>query len=162
MSPVTVPLKILPHGVGLPLPDYASLHAAGCDLVAALPVDVPRTLAPGERTLIATGIALGLPENFEAQVRPRSGLALRHGITVLNAPGTIDADYRGEIFVLLVNFGSEAVVIERGMRIAQLVLAPVSRARFVEASDLERTERDVGGFGSTGLQGQALVKPSTA
>jgi dUTP pyrophosphatase len=152
MSAVAVPIKILQHGVGLPLPDYASAHAAGCDLVAALPADSPRTLAPGERTLIATGIALGLPENFEAQVRPRSGLALRHGVTVLNAPGTIDADYRGEVFVLLVNFGTEAVVIERGMRIAQLVLAPVSRARFVEAADLERTVRGAGGFGSTGLQ----------
>jgi dUTP pyrophosphatase len=152
VSDVVVPLKVLPHGIGLPLPDYASAHAAGCDLVAALPPDAPRLLAPGERTLIATGIALALPQDFEAQVRPRSGLALRHGVTVLNAPGTIDADYRGEIFVLLVNFGSEAVVIERGMRIAQLVLAPVSRARFLVAADLESTVRNAGGFGSTGVQ----------
>ena len=152
MSPVAVPLKVLPHGVGLPLPDYASALAAGCDLVAALPPDGPRTLAPGERTLIATGIALALPQDYEAQVRPRSGLALRHGVTVLNAPGTIDADYRGEVFVLLVNFGQEAVLIERGMRIAQMVLAPVSRAAFVETADLEATVRNAGGFGSTGTQ----------
>jgi dUTP pyrophosphatase len=160
MSAVVVPIKILTHGVGLPLPDYATAHAAGCDLVAALPADAPQRLGPGERALIATGIALGLPESFEAQVRPRSGLALRHGITVLNAPGTIDADYRGEIFVLLVNFGSEALLIERGMRIAQLVLAPVSRARFVHTEDLERTARDAGGFGSTGLHSQVVTPPT--
>ncbi len=151
MSDIPVPLKILPHGLGLPLPHYASALAAGCDLVAALAEGAPVALAPGARALIPTGIALALPDGFEAQVRPRSGLALRHGITVLNAPGTIDADYRGEILVLLVNLGADTVAIERGMRIAQLVLAPVSRARFVETTDLEATLRDTGGFGSTGF-----------
>ncbi len=148
---ISVPIKILPHGTGLPLPAYASAQAAGCDLVAALPPGEPRRLAPGERMLVATGIALALPPDYEAQLRPRSGLALRHGITLLNAPGTIDADYRGEIFVLLVNLGAEPVMIERGMRVAQLVLAPVSRAAFRAASDLDRTERHEGGFGSTGF-----------
>ena len=148
---ISVPIKVLPHGTGLPIPAYASAQAAGCDLVAAVAPGEPRRLAPGERTLVATGIALALPPDYEAQVRPRSGLALHHGITLLNAPGTIDADYRGEIFVLLVNLGSEPVLIERGMRIAQLVLAPVSRAAFRVVSDLDKTERHEGGFGSTGF-----------
>jgi dUTP pyrophosphatase len=148
---VLVSVRILPHGLGLPLPHYASAEAAGCDLVAALPHGEPVALAPGARALIPTGVALALPKAFEAQVRPRSGLALRHGITVLNAPGTIDADYRGEILVLLVNLGAETVAIERGMRIAQLVLAPVSRARFIESAALDATVRDAGGFGSTGF-----------
>ena len=148
---ISVPIKILPHGAGLPIPAYASAQAAGADLVAALPPGEPRRLAPGERTLVATGIALALPADYEAQVRPRSGLALRYGITLLNAPGTIDADYRGEIFVLLVNLGSEPVLIKRGMRIAQLILAPVSRAAFFAVSDLDKTERHEGGFGSTGF-----------
>lgn len=151
MSDVAVAIKLLPHGEGLPLPRYATAQAAGCDLVAALPVGEPRRLRPGERALVATGVAIALPEGYEAQVRPRSGLALRHGVTLLNAPGTIDADYRGEIFVLLVNLGGEAVTIERGMRIAQLVLAPVSRARFALAENLGETTRNAGGFGSTGL-----------
>jgi dUTP pyrophosphatase len=152
MNDVPVPIKVLPHGVGLALPAYASVKAAGCDLLAALAPDAPVTLVPGARTLIPTGIALGLPDGFEAQVRPRSGLALRHGVTVLNAPGTIDADYRGEILVLLVNFGTEAVTIDRGMRIAQLVLAPISRARFETVPDLDATLRAAGGFGSTGMR----------
>ncbi len=158
MSAIAVALKILPHGMGLPLPDYATAQAAGCDLLAALPAGEPRTLAPGERTLIATGVAIALPAGYEAQVRPRSGLALRHGVTVLNAPGTVDADYRGEIFVLLVNFGAEPVSVERGMRIAQLILAPVSRARFVPQADLDETPRNSGGFGSTGF---SAIKPVT-
>ncbi len=151
MNAVPVPIRILSHGDDACVPAYATAGAAGCDLVAALPAGAPRHLAPGERTLVATGIALALPEGFEAQVRPRSGLALRHGITLLNAPGTIDADYRGEVFVLLVNLGAETVAIERGMRIAQLVLAPVSRARFVTGESLGETARDAGGFGSTGF-----------
>lgn len=150
MTPVTVSVKVLPHGESLPLPAYASVSAAGCDLLAALPEGQSLSLAPGQRSLIPTGLVLALPEAFEAQVRPRSGLALRHGVTVLNAPGTIDADYRGEVMVLLVNFGSDTVLVERGMRIAQLVLAPVSRAQFVEADTLDETARNTGGFGSTG------------
>jgi dUTP pyrophosphatase len=138
----------LPHGRDLPLPSYQSAHAAGLDLLAA--IASPVTLAPGERRLIPTGIAIGLPEGFEAQVRPRSGLAARHGITLLNSPGTIDADYRGEIQVLLINLGAEPVVIERGMRIAQMVVAPVSRAQWREVVTLPDSGRGAGGFGSTG------------
>ena len=148
---LAVIVKILPHGVGLPLPHYASALAAGCDLPAAVPGDSPLTLAPGERALVPTGLAIALPPGFEAQVRPRSGLAFRHGVTVLNAPGTIDADYRGEVQVLLVNLGREAFAIERGMRIAQMVFAPVVRASFEVKTDLETTARAAGGFGSTGF-----------
>jgi dUTP pyrophosphatase len=146
----TAELRIvrLPHGADLPLPAYQSDHAAGLDLVAA--VNAPVTLAPGERALIPTGIAIGLPEGFEAQVRPRSGLAARDGVTLLNTPGTIDADYRGEVMVILINFGSVPFTVTRGARIAQLVIAPVVRARIVEAGDLDRTARGAGGFGSTG------------
>ncbi|MDR3462574.1 MAG: dUTP diphosphatase [Beijerinckiaceae bacterium] len=150
MSDIPIKVVVLPHGEGLGLPAYASAEAAGCDLVAALPVGEPHLLQPGDRCLIPTGLKLALPSGFEAQVRPRSGLAHRHGLTLLNAPGTIDADYRGEILVLLINFGNAAVLIERGMRIAQLVLAPVVRARFIKTGELEPTARGVGGFGSTG------------
>ena len=149
-STVTVAVKRLPHGGDLPLPDYQSAGAAGLDLLAAVEADV--TLAAGERALIPTGIAIALPPGIEAQVRPRSGLAVRHGITVLNAPGTIDADYRGEIRVLLINHGSAPVTITRAMRIAQLVIAPVLRAKLVAVETLDETARGDGGFGSTGLQ----------
>jgi dUTP pyrophosphatase len=139
----------LPHGKDLPLPAYQSALAAGLDLIAALPADVPLMLAPGARALVPTGIAVALPPGTEAQVRPRSGLAVKHGLTVLNAPGTIDADYRGEIHVLLVNLGGEAVAITRGMRIAQLVFATVARAHLREVKSLDETTRGTGGFGST-------------
>ncbi len=148
---IAVPVKILPHGAGLPLPHYATALAAGCDLAAAVPAGSPLILAPDARVLVPTGLAMALPPGFEAQVRPRSGLAFKHGVTVLNAPGTIDADYRGEVQVLLVNLGREPFVIERGMRIAQMVVAPVVQVEFDLASDLEVTDRAAGGFGSTGL-----------
>lgn len=150
MSTIDVRVLRLPHGHDLPLPSYQSAHAAGLDLLAAVPADAPFNLAPGARALIPTGIAIALPAGHEAQVRPRSGLAARHGVTVLNAPGTIDADYRGEIQVLLVNLGGEALAITRGMRIAQLVVARVARAALREVSALDETERGGGGFGSTG------------
>lgn len=145
-SEVRIALTRLPHGRDLPLPVYASAGAAGMDVVSAEPV----TLAPGKRAAVATGLALAIPDGFEVQVRPRSGLALKHGLTVANAPGTIDSDYRGELKVLLVNLGSSPVVIERGMRIAQLVVAPVTRGRFEEVDSLDDTARGTGGFGSTG------------
>jgi dUTP pyrophosphatase len=151
MSIVDVKVLRLPHGADLPLPSYQSEFAAGLDLLAAVPADAPISLAPGARALVPTGLAIALPTDCEAQVRPRSGLAARHGITVLNAPGTIDADYRGEVQVLLVNLGAENINIMRGMRIAQLVVAPVSRARLVETGILDNTSRGSGGFGSTGL-----------
>jgi len=147
---IEVHITRLPHGRHLPLPSYQSAHAAGMDLIAALPSDRPLTLAAGARALVPTGIAMALPPGTEAQVRPRSGLAVKHGLTVLNAPGTIDADYRGEIQVLLVNLGSEAVAITRGMRIAQLVVAEVAHATLREVDSLEQTPRGAGGFGSTG------------
>lgn len=150
MSTIEVRTARLPHGEDLPLPSYQSAHAAGADLVAAVPADAPLSIAPGARALVPTGIAIALPEGFEAQVRPRSGLAVKHGLTVLNAPGTIDADYRGEVQVLLINHGREPVVIARGMRIAQLVVAPVSRVDFHAVPALDRTGRGAGGFGSTG------------
>ncbi len=140
----------LAHGQDLPLPSYQSALAAGLDLLAAVPANTPLTIAPGARALVPTGIAIALPAGHEAQVRPRSGLAARHGLTVLNAPGTIDADYRGELQVLLVNHGSESVSITRGMRIAQLVIAPVTRAQLREVASLDETQRGTGGFGSTG------------
>jgi dUTP pyrophosphatase len=140
----------LPHGQDLPLPSYQSALAAGFDLIAAVPANAPITLAPRARALVPTGIAIALPQGTEAQVRPRSGLAVRHGLTVLNAPGTIDADYRGEIQVLLVNFGGEAVVITRGMRIAQLVITAIARVQLRECATLDETPRGTGGFGSTG------------
>ena len=149
---MTIDIRImrLPHGKDLPLPAYQSALAAGLDLIAAVPADAPLTLASGARVLVPTGIALALPQGHEGQVRPRSGLAVKHGLTVLNSPGTIDADYRGEIQVLLVNHGSEAVAIPRGMRIAQLVVATVARAQLREVDTLDRTPRGTGGFGSTG------------
>ncbi|MCK9914757.1 dUTP diphosphatase [Microbacteriaceae bacterium K1510] len=140
----------LPHGYDLPLPAYQTAHAAGADLLAAVPDDAPLTIAPGSRALVPTGIAMALPVGTEAQVRPRSGLAVKHGLTVLNAPGTIDADYRGEVQVLLINLGSESVAITRGMRIAQLIIAPVLQMALREVVSLDETQRGAGGFGSTG------------
>jgi len=150
MSTVDVRILRLPHGADLPLPAYQSAHAAGLDLLAAVPADRPVTIAPGAWAAIPTGIALALPPGTEAQVRPRSGLAARHGITVLNAPGTIDADYRGEVLVLLINHGGELFVVARGSRIAQLVIAPVLFAQLSETKNLDETRRGAGGFGSTG------------
>ncbi len=152
MSPprVAVRLKRLPHAVGLPLPAYATPGAAGMDLRAAVPESAPLTLAPGFRTLVPTGFAIALPDDHEAQVRPRSGLAIRDGVTCLNTPGTIDADYRGEVQVILVNLGQAPVEIRRGERIAQMVVAPVSRAVLTEVETLDDTARGAGGFGSTG------------
>ena len=146
-APVEVTVQRLAHGRGLPLPSYASAGSAGLDLYAAAGT---LTLAPGARALVRTGLALALPEGIEGQIRPRSGLALKHGVTVLNAPGTIDSDYRGEIGVLLINLGESPFVVERGMRIAQLVIVPVVRARLVEG-EVPPSGRGAGGFGSTGL-----------
>jgi dUTP diphosphatase len=143
---IEIRLKRLPHAEGLPLPSYASEHAAGLDVVAAESL----TLAPGDRHAVATGFGIAIPHGFEVQVRPRSGLALRNGISVLNTPGTIDSDYRGEVKVILANLGAEPFEIVRGERIAQLVPAPVERARFAEVEDLDETARGAGGFGSTG------------
>lgn len=143
---VKVEVMRLPHGAGLPLPAYATTGAAGMDVVSAEDV----TLAPGARHAVATGLALAIPEGFEIQVRPRSGLALKHGITVPNTPGTIDSDYRGELKVILINHGHEPFVIARGDRVAQLVLAPVVQAVWDEVAELDATERGAGGFGSTG------------
>ncbi len=150
MREVEVRLTRLPHGANLPLPSYQSEAAAGLDLVAAVALDAPVVIGPGRWAAIPTGLALELPSGTEGQVRPRSGLAAQHGVTVLNAPGTIDADYRGEVKVLLVNLGLEAFAVTRGMRIAQLVIAGVARARLIEAADLVATSRGTGGFGSTG------------
>jgi dUTP pyrophosphatase len=146
-----VRIRRLPHADGLALPRYETAGAAGLDLLAALDDNSPFILENFARALVPTGLVLQLPDGFEAQVRPRSGLALKHGLTVLNAPGTIDADYRGELKVLLVNLGDAPVAITRGMRIAQLVVAPVSRAELVEEDDLDETSRGSGGFGSTGV-----------
>lgn len=152
---MNVPVKItqLPHGAGLALPEYATAHSAGCDLVAAVDSDV--VLAPMQRALIPAGIAIALPDGYEAQIRPRSGLALKQGISLVNTPGTIDADYRGEIKVLLINLGQENVTITRGMRMAQMVVAPVSRVAWQNVSSLDETVRGEGGFGSTGVQAPA-------
>lgn len=146
---VEVRIKRLPHGRDLPLPRYETIHAAGMDLLAAIAADL--TLLPGARAVVPTGLAIALPKDWEAQVRPRSGLAAKHGVTVLNSPGTIDADYRGEIAVILVNLGVEPFTVSRGMRIAQMVVAPVARVRWLETADLDPTDRGAGGFGSTGL-----------
>lgn len=148
---VTVAVRRLPHGEGLALPAYATPDSAGMDLLAA--VAAPVTLAPGERRLVPTGLAIQLPSGYEAQVRPRSGLALKQGVTVLNAPGTVDADYRGEVGVILVNLGQADFIVSRGDRIAQLVVAPVIQARWAEAASLEESQRGAGGFGSTGVKG---------
>jgi dUTP pyrophosphatase len=147
---VEVRVLRLPHGADLPLPEYQSALAAGLDLLAAVPADAPIELAPGARALVPTGIAIALPPGFEGQVRPRSGLAARHAITVLNAPGTVDADYRGELQVILVNLGAEPFVVSRGMRVAQLIVAPVQRIKLLEVDALDSTMRAQGGFGSTG------------
>lgn len=149
MNP-TVPIVRLPHGRDLPLPAYETAQAAGMDLRAAVPEDEPLVLRPGSRFAVPTGLAFALPPGFEGQVRPRSGLAARSGITCLNTPGTIDADYRGEVKVILINLGEEEVVIRRGDRIAQLVIAPVVQAAWSEVEILDETQRGAGGFGSTG------------
>ena len=145
-----VDIMQLPHGAGLALPAYQSAHAAGLDLLAAVPEDQPVVLLPGARALVPTGLTIALPPGYEAQVRPRSGLAAKHGVTVLNAPGTIDADYRGEIGVLLINHGDAPFSIRRGERIAQMVVAAVVRAELVPVDKLAATDRGSGGFGSTG------------
>ncbi len=151
---MSVPVQImrLPHGADLPLPAHQSEGAAGLDLLAAVPADTPVVIAPGRRASIPTGIAIALPRGVEGQVRPRSGLAARHGITVLNTPGTVDADYRGEIQVILVNFGDEPFSVVRGARIAQLVIVPIVHAQLLETKTLDETKRGAGGFGSTGLE----------
>src|SRR5882672_5953393 len=153
MSSVEIRLFRLPHGAGLPLPAYQSALASGFDLMAAVPADAPVIIAPGARAMIPTGIALALPPGIEGQVRPRSGLAARHGVTVLNAPGTVDADYRGEVHVILVNLGQESFTVERGMRIAQLIVAATMQAQICEVASLDETTRGVRGFGSTGTAG---------
>jgi dUTP pyrophosphatase len=147
---IKIDIQQLPHGAGLALPAYQSAHAAGLDLLAAVPEGAPLMLAPGQRALVPTGLTIALPPGYEAQVRPRSGLASKHGVTVLNAPGTVDADYRGEIGVLLINHGDAPFAIQRGERIAQMVVAAVVRAELVAADALSATERGSGGFGSTG------------
>ena len=149
MNP-TVPITRLPHGEGLPLPAYETAQAAGMDLRAAVPDDEPLTLRPGSRFPVPTGLAFALPPGFEGQVRPRSGLAFKHGVTCLNSPGTVDSDYRGEVKVILINHGEEDFVIRRGERIAQLVIAPVVQAAWTEVDSLDETARGAGGFGSTG------------
>ena len=147
---VNVDIRQLPHGEGLALPAYQSAHAAGLDLIAAVPEDAPMVLAPGKHALVPTALTIALPPGYEAQVRPRSGLAAKHGVTVLNSPGTVDADYRGEIGVLLINHGDAPFTIQRGERIAQMVIASVARVELVAAATLSATERGAGGFGSTG------------
>jgi dUTP pyrophosphatase len=149
-SAIKLDIRQLPHAEGLPLPAYQSARAAGLDLLAAVPDNVPLVLAPGKQAMVPTGLAIALPKGFEAQVRPRSGLAAKHGITVLNSPGTIDADYRGEIQVILINHGVEPFAIRRGERIAQMVIAPVVQAELNPVSALPETSRGGGGFGSTG------------
>lgn len=148
-----LPVHVLPHGEGLELPAYATAHAAAMDLRAAIPPEEAWALAPGERRLVPTGLAMAIPPGFEGQVRPRSGLALRHGVTVLNAPGTLDADYRGEVAVVLINHGTEAFSVHRGDRIAQLLIAPVAAWTWERTDDLDalgETGRGAGGYGSTG------------
>lgn len=154
----TVNVLRMQHATGLPLPAYQSAGAAGFDLLAALPAKAPLTLAPGKRVLVPTGLVFELPSGMEAQIRPRSGLAAKFGITVLNSPGTIDADYRGEVAVILVNLGEEPFTIKRGERIAQMIVAPVSRVILREREKLSKTKRGAGGFGSTG----STIKSSTA
>jgi dUTP pyrophosphatase len=158
MTKVTIGVLRLPHGEGLELPAYQSAGAAGMDLVAAVPEDAPMELAPGARKLVPTGLVLQIPEGYEVQVRPRSGLAIRHGITLLNTPGTIDSDYRGEVMVMLINLGAETFSIERGERIAQIIVAPVVQATLVEVKAVSETARGAGGFGSTGTRGKGRGK----
>jgi dUTP pyrophosphatase len=148
---VDVRVKRLPHGKDLPLPTYQTQSSAGLDLQAAIAPQTKLVIEPGSRELVPTGLAIELPEGFEAQIRPRSGLALKKGITLVNTPGTIDADYRGEIGVILINHGSEPFEIERGDRIAQMIVAPIVQARLVEVDDLSSSDRGAGGFGSTGV-----------
>ena len=149
-SAITVEVQRLPHAEGLALPAYQSAHAAGLDLLAAVPEDTPLTMQPGQRALVPTGLMIAVPPGHEAQVRPRSGLAFKHGVTVLNSPGTVDADYRGEVSVLLINHGDEPFTIRRGERIAQLVIAAVTQANLVVVAALTSTDRGSGGVGSTG------------
>jgi dUTP diphosphatase len=151
-TPIEVRIVRLPHARDLPLPQYQSALAAGLDLMAAVPADAAVDIPPGGRVVIPTGVAIALPAGSEGQIRPRSGLAARHGVTVLNTPGTIDADYRGELQVILVNVGAEKFVVSRGMRIAQLVIAPIQHVKLVEWNSLDATERASGGLGSTGLE----------
>jgi dUTP pyrophosphatase len=151
MTRVSVALTVLPHAEGLALPAYATEHAAGMDLVAAVSNDI--VLQPGQRALIPTGLQIALPEGYEAQIRPRSGLALKNGITVLNSPGTIDADYRGEVQIILANLGTEAFTITRGTRIAQMVVASYAQVEWQQVAELSETKRGTGGFGSTGIKG---------
>jgi dUTP pyrophosphatase len=148
MTAITVEIRRLAHGHGLALPGYATADAAGLDLPAAVEADL--TIAPGARARVPTGFAIALPRGFEAQIRPRSGLALKHGLTLLNSPGTIDADYRGEVSVIVANLGAEPFVVKRGMRIAQMVIARHERAVFTQVDELDATPRGAGGFGSTG------------
>jgi dUTP pyrophosphatase len=148
LTALDVKIQVLPHGEGLPMPAYATAGSAGTDLQAA--VEEPIILGPGERTLVPTGIRIALPAGYEAQIRPRSGLAIKQGITVVNAPGTVDSDYRGEVKVGLVNLSSEAYTVQRGDRIAQMVVAPVTRVAWQPVASLDETERGAGGFGSTG------------
>jgi dUTP pyrophosphatase len=147
---VKIEVRQLPHGEGLPLPAYQSAHAAGLDLLAAVPEAAPMIIMPGKYALVPTGLSIALPPGYEAQVRPRSGLALKHGVTVLNAPGTIDSDYRGEVSVLLINHGDAPFPVRRGERIAQMVIAPVVQVELVAAVSLSATDRGSGGYGSTG------------
>jgi len=149
-APIRIDVHQLPHGEGLALPAYQTAHAAGLDLLAAVPADTPLVLQPGQHAMVPTGLTIALPEGYEAQVRPRSGLAAKHGVTVLNAPGTVDADYRGEIAVLLINHGLAPFTIRRGERIAQMVIAPVVQAQLFAVTSLSTTDRGGGGFGSTG------------
>ena len=151
MSQITAQLKQLPHGKDLPLPSYETAEAAGMDLRAAVPEDAPLTLEPGARELVPTGFAMAIPPGFEAQIRPRSGLALKHGIGLVNAPGTVDSDYRGEIKIILINLGREDFKISRGMRIAQMIIAPVLQVAIDPVESLDETTRGAGGFGSTGV-----------
>jgi len=159
MTAVQVRVMRLPHSDGLPLPAYQSSLAAGLDLIAAVPSAEPVVIAPGARAMIPTGIALALPPGFEGQVRPRSGLAARHGVTVLNSPGTIDADYRGEVQIILVNLGTSSFTVERGARIAQLVIAATMQASICEVATLDETTRGVRGFGSTGSASEGSLEP---
>ena len=147
---LAVKINVLPHGIDLPLPTYHSPQAAGADLAAAVPIDTPVILEPGTFRLVPAGFAMALPTGYEAQIRPRSGLAFKHGVTVLNSPGTIDADYRGEVKVLLINHGPERFEITRGMRIAQMIIASVTKVQFEARDELDDSERGSGGFGSTG------------
>jgi dUTP pyrophosphatase len=155
-TPIEVRIARLPHAADLPLPQYQSALAAGLDLAAAVPADAPVEIAPGGRAVIPTGVVIALPPGSEGQIRPRSGLAARHGVTVLNAPGTIDADDRGEVQVILINTGSAPFVVRRGMRIAQLVIAAIQQAKLVESADLDSTERAAGGLGSTGIGAKTI------